>query len=111
MSVITITNVSQWNEIIKIAANSILIIKCSTSWCMPCKVIQPKYQKLAEQYKNEDIIFMTVDIEEVPDIAEKFNISSMPTFLIIQNDAIKRTVIGADILSIKTGIDILINGL
>lgn len=110
MSIINIQNVAQWNEIIKNAGDSILIIKFSTSWCMPCKVIQPKYQKLADEYKNEQIVFMTIDIEEQPDIAEKFNITSMPTFLLIQNDSIKRMVVGADILSIKTGIDTLING-
>jgi thioredoxin 1 len=110
MSVIHIQNVSQWNEIIKNAGNTILVVKFEADFCAPCKAVKPKYQKLADEYKNEQIIFMTIDIEEQPDIAEKFNINSMPTFLVIQNDSIKRTVVGADILSIKTGIDTLING-
>ena len=37
MSIITIQNVSEWNEIIKNAGNTILVIKFEADFCMPCK--------------------------------------------------------------------------
>ena len=52
----------------------------SASWCMPCKVLKPKMQKLAE---TVNIRFVDVDVE--PDLTSKYNIRSVPTVVVVDN--------------------------
>jgi len=52
----------------------------SASWCMPCKVLKPKMQKLAE---TVNIRFVDVDAE--PDLTSKYNIRSVPTVVVVDN--------------------------
>jgi len=52
----------------------------SASWCMPCKVLKPKMQKLAETI---NVRFVDVDAES--EFTSKFNIRSVPTVVIVEN--------------------------
>lgn len=55
------------------------VVDFYAKWCGPCKKFAPKYEKLSETYK--DIRFLKVDIENNEDLAEKYDIRSLPTFL------------------------------
>lgn len=59
------------------------IIDCHATWCGPCKRIAPFFNEISTTYT--DIVFLKVDIDDVADITEEFNISSVPTFLYINN--------------------------
>ena len=52
----------------------------SAGWCMPCKVLKPKMQKLAE---SVNIRFVDVDAE--PDLTSKYNIRSVPTVVVVDS--------------------------
>jgi thioredoxin 1 len=56
------------------------VIYFSASWCMPCKVLKPKMQKLAE---SVNVRFVDVDAES--DFTSKYNIRSVPTVVIVEN--------------------------
>ncbi len=68
-----------------------VLIDFYADWCGPCQMMAPKIDELAA--KNEDSV-AKVDIEEAPQIASQYNVSSIPTFLIFNNSEIKERLIG-----------------
>lgn len=72
-----------------------ILAKCSAEWCGPCRALAPKFDELANKYKGL-AVFISVDIEEVTEVGDKFDISSLPTILIFhQGREVKRTVGGS----------------
>ena len=60
------------------------VIKFSAEWCGPCKAMAPLFKKASEAYP--DIKFIDSDVEDNPDMAEKYHIRNVPTFIVISND-------------------------
>jgi len=63
-------------------------------WCMPCKMIAPIVEDLAEEYDGK-MSFAKVDIDANPNIAMKFGIRSIPTLLVFKDGAPIDQVVGA----------------
>lgn len=105
--VVHITSVDQWNEIVLAHEKNknILVCKYSAEWCGPCRALAPKVDALSLQYDENEVVFLSIDIDECQEIADKFNVSSLPTTLVIKNCKPFKQVVGADIVSIKAGID------
>lgn len=54
----------------------------SAGWCPPCRQMKPIFHKLQEEYKGKaDLV--TVDVDENPELAQKYNVSSIPTLVYI----------------------------
>lgn len=51
-------------------------------WCGPCKVMSPIVEELAEEI--DDVIVGKVNVDESSEIAQKYNILSIPTFIIFK---------------------------
>lgn len=51
-------------------------------WCGPCKTIAPILEELAEEYQN-DIYIYKIDTDEEEELAQLFDIRSIPTLLFI----------------------------
>ncbi|KAK4098864.1 thioredoxin-domain-containing protein [Parathielavia hyrcaniae] len=61
-----------------------LILDFWAEWCPPCKAIAPLFTKLAAEYTIPNkLAFAKVDVDEAPEIAAKFQVSAMPTFLFL----------------------------
>ncbi|MFI3297255.1 MAG: thioredoxin [bacterium] len=56
------------------------IIDFYASWCGPCKRLAPILEELAEEYK-EDIIIYKIDTEAERELAAAFQVSSIPMIL------------------------------
>ena len=54
------------------------ILYFTASWCGPCRMISPEFEKLKQNYP--DIGFYKIDIDECEEISSLFNIRSVPTF-------------------------------
>lgn len=54
------------------------ILYFTASWCGPCRMISPEFEKLKQNYPNID--FYKIDIDECEEISSLFNIRSVPTF-------------------------------
>lgn len=63
---------------------NLLLIKWSTSWCGPCKVIAPVFEKYAQDNKLDNLIFVSVDPQKVKDNAEEFNVRGIPAFHLVK---------------------------
>jgi thioredoxin 1 len=62
----------------------ITVMRFTAPWCAPCKMLAPVIQGLAQDFP--DVIFETVDVDNNPDLAQHFNIRSVPTVLIVNKD-------------------------
>lgn len=50
MAVSDVSNEASFDNIIKDAKDSLVVIDYSTTWCGPCKVIAPKFDELSDKY-------------------------------------------------------------
>ena len=65
------------------------------TWCGPCKMIAPIISQIAVKYSGK-IKVCKVDVDEAPELAESFNVSSIPTLVLFKNgEAVAQRVGGA----------------
>lgn len=87
--------------------NKYLFVDFYTKWCGPCKKISPEIEKLALKYKH--IKFVKVDCEFLESLANKYNISTVPTFILFYNGDQVKTIEGANKLQIELTLSNLIS--
>ncbi|MFH9670965.1 thioredoxin [Streptomyces sp. NPDC017405] len=66
-----------------VSENGFVLIDFWASWCGPCRSFAPVYEKAAEE--NPDLVFAKVDTEAQPELAEAFQIQSIPTLMIVRD--------------------------
>lgn len=59
-------------------ATGLVVVDWSASWCGPCKMIYPYLVELSVQYR--DVLFLKLDVDELRALADRNNITAMPTF-------------------------------
>jgi len=59
--------------------NDIVLVDWSASWCGPCRMFAPVYEKASEQH--EDVVFAKVDTEAERELSAAAQISSIPTLM------------------------------
>lgn len=77
--ILEITTEENYNEVLKSGIPT--IIKVGAEWCGPCKVMRSTLEEVRKKYDETDLIVGEVDIDEFPDIAEKFGIRNIPVTL------------------------------
>jgi thioredoxin 1 len=71
--------------------------------CPPCKAIAPVFEKLASEHASDGkLAFAKVDVDAQPQIAKRYTISAMPTFLLLRHGEVKKAVRGANAAAIKS---------
>lgn len=61
-------------------------------WCGPCKMMSPVVDQIAEE--NPDIVVGKIDVDENEELAEKYEVMSIPTILVIKDGKVAETFIG-----------------
>jgi thioredoxin 1 len=63
-------------------------------WCGPCRMIAPVLKELAKVY-NEKIRVAKINVDEEPDLALQFNVSSIPTLIVFKQGKVVKQQVGA----------------
>ena len=58
-----------------------LIVDFWAPWCRPCGIMKPIFEKVSEQYRNEnsEVQLFTLNVEENKEFASQLGIRSIPT--------------------------------
>jgi len=70
-----------------------VLIDFWATWCGPCRVISPIFEKLSNEF--DGVAFYKVDVDEQADISEEVGIRAMPTFFLFENGEKKGELVGA----------------
>ena len=77
----------------EISNNDLLLVDFWAEWCGPCKSMHPIFTRMAKKYKQ--VRFARVNVDNAQDIAMKYGIQSIPTFIMFKNGEIANQMVGA----------------
>ncbi len=61
-----------------VESNDIVIVQYSATWCGNCRIMKPKFKKLA--LENTNVTFVIVDAEKNPESRKMATVDNLPTF-------------------------------
>ena len=76
------------NDLVDLIGSYPLLIKFSASWCGPCRQLQKEINELKEK---EGLLFLEVDIEKYPSLAQKLNVTSIPALFLFYQGKLKKS--------------------
>ena len=89
VAVITLTS-ENFDEVIK--NNPVVLIDFWAEWCGPCRMLSPIVEEIAVEVT--DITVGKVNIDDDMDLAERYEIMSIPTLMVFKNGELSETSIG-----------------
>ena len=82
MSVVNLNESNFEEEVIK--SERPVLIDFWASWCGPCRMMSPVIDKIAEDMKDQ-VKVCKINIDEEQSLAVKYNVMSIPTFIVFKN--------------------------
>lgn len=81
-----------FEELIK--SYPLVLVDFWAEWCLPCRVIAPAIEELAEEYAGK-IVILKLNVDENPITASRYGITSIPTLMIFKNGRPVDVIVGA----------------
>lgn len=91
MSAININKNNFENEVLN--SDKTVLLDFWASWCAPCRMVAPIVEEIAGE--RRDIKVGKINVDEEPELANKFSIMSIPTLVVMKNGKIVQQVSGA----------------
>ena len=82
MSVVNLNEKNFEEEVLK--TEKTVLIDFWASWCGPCKMMSPVIDSIAEEEGNT-VKVCKINIDEEQNLAVKYNVMSIPTFIVLKN--------------------------
>ena len=70
-----------------------VLVDFYADWCGPCKMMSPIIEEIAENL-NGKVKIAKINVDEEADLAIEYEVSSIPTFLLIKNGQVVTNIIG-----------------
>lgn len=77
-----------------VPTKGVALLDFTAAWCPPCKAIAPHVDALATELRG-DVFVAKVDIDENPELAERYNVMSVPTLIFLRDGQVVERVVGA----------------
>ena len=92
MGTINVSDTSFESEVI--SSEQPVLVDFWAEWCAPCKMIAPIVEELSNEYQGQ-VKFTIVDVDENPEVAQKYGVRGIPTLLIFNDGAPVDQLVGA----------------
>jgi thioredoxin 1 len=90
MSVLEFTDNNFEEEVLK--SDKTVLIDFYADWCGPCKMMSPIIDEIAEE--NSEVKVGKVNVDDNMEVAEKYQIMSIPTILVVKNGNVTKQFVG-----------------
>lgn len=77
-----------------VASDGLVMVDFWAAWCGPCRAIAPVLEELAAASGGR-VTLMTVNVDEQPGLASRYEVRSIPTILFIESGVVVDRVVGA----------------
>lgn len=82
-TIVNCTKDEEWETLVRSTTAPAIAVKFTATWCKPCKKIHPVFEAFVADCTN--VQFATVDADELDELASKFQVVSLPTFLLLDS--------------------------
>lgn len=79
-------------ESVVINSSKPVLLDFWADWCGPCQMAMPIVNEIAEE--NPQYLIGKINVDEEPELAQTFNIMSIPTFMVIKNGRATEQAVG-----------------
>jgi thioredoxin 1 len=77
-----------------VSSKSPTLVDFWAEWCGPCRVFSPIIEELSSEFGGK-VNFYKLNVDDNPEIAEKYQVMSIPTAMLFENGEVKAASIGA----------------
>ena len=64
------------------------------TWCGPCRMTAPIVEEIAQEMEGKASVYK-IDVDEAPDVAQRYGIMSIPTFIVFKDGQPSKKTLGA----------------
>ena len=75
-------------------ADKPVLVDFFATWCGPCRMVAPVLDEVAAEVAGSAYVYK-VDIDQSPDVAARFGVSSVPTLIVFEDGKGKKQTVGA----------------
>lgn len=76
----------------KIITQKAVLIDFWAPWCMPCQMLTPILEDLADEIP--ELLIAKINVDDDPELAMKYHINSIPALLYFENGILKNQSLG-----------------
>ncbi len=75
-------------------ADKPVLVDFFATWCGPCRMVAPLLDEVAAEVAGSAYVYK-VDIDQSPDVAARYGVSSVPTLMVFEGGSVKKQTVGA----------------
>ncbi len=91
MSVLVVNKENFENEVLK--SEKTVLLDFYADWCGPCRMVSPIVDEISEEHS--EYLVGKVNVDNEPELARAFNVSSIPTLVVIKGGKVADISVGA----------------
>ena len=90
MAILHITKENFESEVLQSAKP--VLVDFFAPWCGPCRMVGPVLEEIAAE--REDVAIAKINVDEEPELAQRYGVVSIPTLMVVENGKVKLTSLG-----------------